>query len=226
MPLHYYAIIEYDDIRKVMEVIGGVEINVPFDMIYDDPTDTPPLHIRIYAGEQTIDESNVMEYLRYRKGNNGAGYRNGDIGRIQVHQEFIKKVIRECLKAGNILDVAKVCVENVESDITYGTAISVATKAIKLSGEDMNSYVLPGTDAIIQGFSFWQPNEDGIRAMLEEIYRIGSGEEGDLSIPTTIRLLDKPTINRNYLPRGEGTIIDIEFDSQGNVVESQPETEE
>ena len=221
MPLHYYAIVEYDDIRKVMDVIGGVEVNVPFDMIYDDPTDTPPLHIRIYAGEQTIDSSNVMEYLRYRK-----GYRNGDIGRIQVHQEFVKKVIRECLRAGNILDVAKVCVENVESDITYGTAISVATKAIKLSGEDMNSYVLPGTDAMIQGFSFWQPNDDGVRAMLEEIYNIGSGEEGDLSIPNYIRLLEKPTLNRNFLPTGDGTVIDIEFDSQGNVVETQPEPEE
>ena len=182
MPLHYYAVVEYEDIEKVMDVIGGVEVNVPFDMIYDDPTDNPPLHIRIYAGEQTIDSSNVMEYLRYRK-----GYRNGDIGRIQVHQEFVKKVIKECLKAGNILDVLKVAVENVESDITYSMAINVGTKATKLSGDSMNSYVLPGTDAMIQGFSFWQPNEAGVQEMLEEIYRIGSGEEGDLSIPTTIR---------------------------------------
>ena len=221
MPLHYYAVVEYEDIEKVMDVIGGVEVNVPFDMIYDDPTDNPPLHIRIYAGEQIIDSSNVMEYLRYRK-----GYRNGDIGRIQVHQEFVKKVIKECLKAGNILDVLKVAVENVESDITYSMAINVGTKATKLSGDSMNSYVLPGTDAMIQGFSFWQPNEAGVQEMLEEIYRIGSGEEGDLSIPTTIRLLEKPVLNKNFLPMGDGTVIDIQFDSQGNVVEPQPEPEE
>ena len=218
MPLHYYAVVEYEDIEKVMDVIGGVEVNVPFDMIYDDPTDTPPLHIRIYAGEQTIDSSNVMEYLRYRK-----GYRNGDIGRIQVHQEFVKKVLKECLKAGNILDVAKVAVENVESDITYSMAISVGTKATKLSGDSINSYVLPGTDAMIQGFSFWQPNEEGIQTMLKEICLIGSGEEGDLSVPTTIRLMDKPVLNKNFLPTGSGTVIDIQFDSNGNVVESQPE---
>ena len=221
MPLHYYAVVEYADIEKVMDVIGGVQVTVPFDMIYDDPTDTPPLHIRIYAGEQTIDSSNVMQYLRYRK-----GYRNGDIGRIEVHQEFVKKVLKECLKAGNILDVVKVAVENVESDATYSMAINVATKAHKLSGEDINSYVLPGTDAMIQGFSFWQPNEEGVFAMLEEIYRIGSGEEGDLSIPDYIRLLEKPTLNRNFLPRGEGTVIDIEFDEQGNVVETPEEPEE
>ena len=226
MPLHYYAVVEYEDIRKVMEVIGGVEVDVPFDMIYDDPTDTPPLHIRIYAGKQTIDSSNVMEYLRYRKGNNGSGYRNGDIGRIQVHQEFVKKVLKECLKAGNILDVAKVAVENVESDITYSMAINVGKKATKLSGDSINSYVLPGMDAMIQGYSFWKPNEEGVQAMLQEIYRIGSGEEGDLSVPTTIRLLDKPTVHRDYLPKGEGTIIDIQFDSEGNVVQPSEETAE
>jgi LCP family protein required for cell wall assembly len=221
MPLHYYAIVEYEDIEKVMDVIGGVEVNVPFDMIYDDPTDTPPLHIRIYAGEQTIDSSNVMEYLRYRK-----GYRNGDIGRIQVHQEFVKKVMKECLKAGNILDVIKVAVENVESDITYSMAIQVGTKAMKLSGDSINSYVLPGTDAMIQGFSFWKPDEAGIVTMLKEICLIGSGEEGDLSVPTFIRLVEKPTVHRDYLPKGKGTVIDIEFDSEGNVVEPQPETQD
>ena len=226
MPLHYYAVVEYEDIEKVMDVIGGVEVNIPFNMDYDDPTDTPPLHIHIKAGDTIIDASNVMEYLRFRKNSNGTGYSNGDIGRIQVHQEFVKKVIKECLKAGNILDVLKVAVENVESDITYSMAINVGTKATKLSGDSMNSYVLPGTDAMIQGFSFWQPNEAGVQEMLEEIYRIGSGEEGDLSIPTTIRLLEKPVLNKNFLPLGDGTVIDIQFDSQGNVVEPQPEPEE
>ncbi len=221
MPLHYYAVVEYEDIEKVMDVIGGVEVNVPFDMIYDDPTDTPPLHIRIYAGDQIIDSSNVMQYLRYRK-----GYRNGDIGRIQVHQEFVKKVLKECLKAGNILDVVKVAVENVESDATYSMAINVATKARKLSGENINSYVLPGMDAMIQGFSFWKPDEAGVFEMLEEIYRIGSGEEGDISIPKTIRFVEKPTVNRNYLPKAQGNVIDIEFDDQGNVVEHVEEPAE
>ena len=97
---------------------------------------------------------------------------------------------------------------------------------MKLSGDSINSYVLPGTDAMIQGFSFWKPNEEGVVAMLKEICLIGSGEEGDLSVPTTIRLIEEPTVRRDFLPRGEGTIIDINFDSEGNVIEPQPETGE
>lgn len=217
MPLHYYMVVEYDDIRKVMDVIGGIEVDVPRNMDYDDPTANPPLHIHIKKGLQTIDSSNVEEYLRYRH-----GYSNGDIGRIQVHQDFVKKVLRECLKAGNILDVAKVAVENVESDITYSMAISVATKALGLSSDSLNSYVLPGSDAMLHGLSFWQGSDTGIQDMLKEIYLIGSGEEGDLSIPTEIRLLEKPSIDRDSLPKADGTVIDIQFDGEGNVVETSP----
>lgn len=218
MPIHYYAVVEYEDIRKVMDVIGGVQVDVPFNMDYDDPTAEPELHIHIKKGLQTIDSSNVMEYLRYRK-----GYANGDIGRIQVHQEFVKKVVRECLKAGNILDVMKVCLENVESDVTYNMAISVATKAVKLKSDRINSYILPGTDTMLHGLSFWQGNDEKIKTMLEEIYAIGSGTEDDISVDKEIRLVEIPKANLNFLPKGEGTSIDIKFDAEGNIIEEAPQ---
>ena len=67
-----------------------IERDVPFDMIYDDPTETPPLHIRIYAGEQTIDSSNVMEYLRYRK-----GYRRSFRCRARKHHQREPNPVRQ-----------------------------------------------------------------------------------------------------------------------------------
>lgn len=221
MPIHYYAVIEYEDIRKVMRVIGGIPVNVPFNMDYDDPTAEPELHIHIKKGNQTIDASNVMEYLRYRK-----GYANGDIGRIQIHQEFVKKVLRECLRAGNILDVMKVCLENVESDVTYNMAISVATKAIGLSGDRINSYILPGTDTMLHGLSFWQGNDTKIKAMLEEIYAIGSGTEDDISVVKEIKLIEVPKANLNFLPKGEGSATEIWFDADGNIIEPGSGSEE
>ena len=213
MPMHYYGVVEYEDIRKVMDVIGGIEVDIPSDMDYDDPTAKPPLHIHIKKGRQIIDRSNVEEYLRFR-----SGYSNADIGRIQVHQEFVKKVIRECLRMGNILDVAKVALENIESDVTYDVAIKVATRAGGLSSERINSYILPGNDTSIKGLSFWQPSQEGINDVMAEIYAIGSGTSADIAFPKEFRSLEKPTVNRDFLPKG-GTVIDIEFDKDGNVVE-------
>ena len=59
LPINYYVIVEYDDIRKIMDAIGGVYVDVPFRMKYDDPYADPPLHIDIPQGNVKIDSGNV-----------------------------------------------------------------------------------------------------------------------------------------------------------------------
>ncbi|MBR5926743.1 MAG: LCP family protein [Firmicutes bacterium] len=193
MPIHYYAVVEYEDVKAVMEVIGGVTMDVPFHMKYDDTTKGYELHIDIPAGEQVIDSSNVMEFLRFRKTNpwyakqGYKSYFDGDTQRQELQQEFVKKVIKECLKAGNITDVAKVALENVESDMTYAMAAKIAMKAMNgLSADNINAYMLPGTADMIQELSFWIPYEKGISSMLMEIYSIGDGAEADAATPAAV----------------------------------------
>ena len=57
IPINYYAVVDYDSVRTIVDGIGGVPIDVPMAMNYDDPYDKPPLHIRIPAGEQVLDYS-------------------------------------------------------------------------------------------------------------------------------------------------------------------------
>lgn len=171
MPIHYYAIVEYDDIRKVMDVIGGVEVDVPFHMKYDDPTAVPELHIDIKAGKQLITSKNVEQYLRFRHGNPGyKSYYNGDLGRIQAQQEFVKLVLAKCLKASNITEVAKVALQNVQSDITYAAVAQLATKALNgLSVDAVSTNRLPGYDAMLHNLSFWMPDDSQVFEMLKGI---------------------------------------------------------
>ncbi len=171
MPIDYYVIVEYEDIRKIMDAIGGVTVNVPFHMKYDDPTADPPLHIDIKKGEQLIDSSNVEQYLRFRHGNPGyQSYFNGDLGRIQAQQEFVKLVMKKCLTVGNIAKVAKVTLQNVQSDITYQAVTRLAKLAASgLSVDNVNSHRLPGNDKTINGLSFWVPDDKEIYSMLQGI---------------------------------------------------------
>ena len=78
IPINYYAIIDYDAVEAIVDGVGGVTVDVPKAMKYDDPYDDPPLHISIPAGVQTLDGEHAVQYLRFRK-----GYSNGDIGRIR-----------------------------------------------------------------------------------------------------------------------------------------------
>ncbi|MBR0140102.1 MAG: LCP family protein [Firmicutes bacterium] len=184
MPIHYYAIVEYEDLKGIMDVIGGVEVNIPFHMKYDDTTKGKELHIDIPKGLQTIDSSNVVEFLRFRHTNPwyaSQGYKSysgGDIQRSEVQREFVQKVLSECLKRGNLLKVVKFCVENIDHNITLTTGFKVAKKAMKgLSAEDITMYAMPGTDVTISGLSFWQVDKKKVYSMLEEIYGMNEEEE-------------------------------------------------
>lgn len=184
MPLHYYAIIEYSDIRRVMDVVGGVSVNIPFHMKYIDTTKGKELYIDIPAGEQIIDSGNVIEFLRFRKTNPAfarQGYKSydqADIRRTQTQQEFVKAVIKECLKVGNLKDVAHVTLKNVESDLTFAMAGKLVVKAMSgLSSDNISSYTLPGDAKIMNALSFWVPNEKDIGDILMEIYSLEQEEE-------------------------------------------------
>ena len=184
MPLHYYALVEYSDIRKVMDVIGGVTVNIPFHMKYIDTTKGKELYIDIPQGDQTIDSSNVIEFLRFRKTNPAfarqgyKSYSEGDIQRIRTQQEFVRAVLAECFKLGNLKDVARVTLQNVESDLTFAMAAKLAVKAMSgLSSENVTAYTLPGAPKLMHELSFWVADEEGVGDMLREIYALEKEEE-------------------------------------------------
>lgn len=171
MPINYYVIVEYDDIRKIVDAVGGVYVDVPFRMKYDDPAADPPLHIDIPEGNVLITSDNVEQYLRFRHGNAGyKSYYNGDLGRIQTQQAFLKLLMKKCLQLDNITDVAKVVLQNVQSDITYTKAISLARSAMGgLSVDNVTTQRIPGNEATLHSLSFWMPNDTEVYNMLEEI---------------------------------------------------------
>ncbi len=169
IPINYYAVVDYDSVRTIVDGIGGVPVNVEKAMKYDDPTDTPPLHINIPAGEQVLDGDHAVQYLRYRKGNHGGGYAEGDIGRVKAQQEFVKSAFKQALDHG-LIDSVKLITKNVESDITVGAATKFALKAVGLDSDAISTYTLPGVGQYIGNVSYFIQDKDETKDMLREIY--------------------------------------------------------
>lgn len=170
MPINYYVVIDYDVVRKVVDSMGGVPMNITFHMHYSDPYDKPPLKIDIPEGYQVLSGDKAVQFLRFRKGNGGyAGYPEGDIGRIKAQQEFIKSAFRQALGL-SLPKVVATTLENVDSDLPLGMATKLAAKAVRLDGEDMQTYLLPGKSGTQDGLSYWFADEDEVEKMLMEIY--------------------------------------------------------
>ncbi len=164
IPINYYAVVDYDSVKNIVNDIGGVPLDVPKAMQYRDPYDNPPLVIDIPAGYQVLDGEHAVQFLRFRK-----GYANGDIGRIEAQQRFIKSAFKQCISNGIVKSVKTIC-SNVESDLTLGAASKYALSALGLKEDSIQTYTLPGEGKYIGQTSYFVQDTGGTEAMLTQIY--------------------------------------------------------
>lgn len=176
IPIHHYAIIEYQGVKEMVDLVGGVRVDVPVDMKYEDPYDDPPLKIRLSKGVQVLDGEEAMQLLRFRKNSDGTGYINGDLGRIETQQEFVKAFAKKAigLKLPNII---KAGIENVDTDVKMSQGISYASRLVGIESENINMVMIPGEDKYINGTSYYIHDESETKKLLRKIYNDNEEEE-------------------------------------------------
>ncbi|KOR24262.1 LCP family protein [Clostridium sp. L74] len=145
--INNYAKVDYEGFRKVIDSIGGVEMDITRNMNYDDPSQN--LHIHFQKGTTVhLDGKKAEEFFRWRKNNNGTGLADGDLGRIENQHKFISKVI-EKVKSPSIIpkipNILSTIPDYIETDmapeeiIKYGYAVTKGDKSninmITLKGE-------------------------------------------------------------------------------------------
>lgn len=172
MPINYYAVIDYKGVANIVDSMGGVPMDIPNiqnkgGMYYRDPYDTPPLKIALPAGPRVLDGKEAVQFLRFRH-----GYTEGDIGRVKAQQQFVKSAFKQCLSF-KLPKVTKTVIENVKSDISIGTALSLANKAAGISSEDIHTHTIPYTPDPEAPFYVY-PKSEELADMISEIYSVKS----------------------------------------------------
>lgn len=169
IPIHHYAIIDYKGVERMVDLVGGVKIDVPMNMRYYDPTDKPPLNINISKGEQILDGKTAMQYLRFRKNSDGSGYPEGDLGRIEAQQEFIKAFIKQSI-GSKLPSIIKTGIESVKTDVKMSQGVSYASRMVGINGENINTVMIPGEPQYIGQTSYYIHSEEDTRRFMEDLY--------------------------------------------------------
>lgn len=169
IPIHHYVVAEYEGVAKMVDVVGGVKVDVPINMKYDDPYSDPPLKIRIKKGEQVLDGEEAIDFLRFRKNNDGPGYINGDLGRIESQQQFIKSFLKKAL-GPKLLSVTKTGLSYVDTDIKMSQGLSYASRLLGVSSDKVNMIMLPGIDEYIGDTSYYIQDEEATHQLIKDMY--------------------------------------------------------
>ena len=149
-------------------------------MYYEDPYDTPPLSIAIPAGYQTLDGEDSVKFLRYR-----SGYAMGDLDRVKYQQAWVKSAIKQALGMGiGMVDLVKLGCQEIDSDITVGAAVKIATSVVGMSTDNIYTYTMPHTIQEEAPYYVFAKTEE-IEILLKEIYGIQDETVSDGAITTT-----------------------------------------
>jgi len=175
--LEYYVKVDYKLVKEFVDIIGGVEIDVPMDMKYSDPTAEPPLYIDLKAGLQVLDGDKALQFLRFRK-----GYADQDLGRIRSQQQFIKSAIKQALKienVGKIPQMIKSYYNNVETNIPLDLILKFAVNIKNYDIEGIQMDTLPGESKYINGVSYYVPYEEEMQAIVDLMFNDDNNENNN-----------------------------------------------
>ena len=146
-----YVLVNLKAFRETVNLVGGVEFDVPQDMYYNDPSQD--LYINLKAGKQTLDGEKAMELVRFRK-----GYASQDIQRTKVQQEFLRALAKKVLSVSSLTKIkefADVFSTYVTTDLTVGNMLLFAQSLMKCDFDSMKTYTLEGEGAMINGGSYY-----------------------------------------------------------------------
>ncbi len=168
----YCVCVNFEGFNEIVDSIGGVEFDVPIDMVYDDPAQN--LHINLKKGLQVLDGDKAQQFVRYRKDNYGNGYAGGDIERIAVQQAFLKVLMDKALNSEtvfkNIFAYMNVFNKYVDTDASINDMARYATVLKTISMSNVVTETLPGEPAYIYGISGYRVDEKAAAAMVYNIF--------------------------------------------------------
>lgn len=171
IPIDYYMTINFAGFYKIVDALGGVDIDVDERMYYEDPYDN--LVINIQPGVQHMDGKKAIQYVRYRDS-------AGDIGRIARQQKFIKAMMREAADPTNILKlpaVIKEINEVVKTNMSTAEMLNLAKMINDAQKQGLKTDMVPGKPAYIDEVSYWLPDIVALRQHVAKIQGITPDEK-------------------------------------------------
>ncbi len=187
-----YAIVNLRAFVELVDLVGGVEFDVPMRMYYSDPSQD--LYIDLQPGVQLLDGQRAMQLVRFRK-----GYATQDLQRTQVQQEFIRALAKTCLNVVNLTkigEMAEIFIENVQTDLTVGNIAYFGQELLQCDFEEMFTYTLEGEAVYLDGLSYYAPYLQRTLDTVNEYFNPYEAPitEGNVTIltPAYVKTLQEP----------------------------------
>ena len=140
--MDYYILVDPKGFTALVDELGGVDVYIPENMNYDDPTPGEELHIHYQAGTHHLNGKQALEVARFRHNNDGSGYT--DTGRAEMHRQMLVALAKKVVSWNSIPKVTAfvgLFQTYVKTDLSASDMLFFATQAM---GVDFSSGITQG----------------------------------------------------------------------------------
>ncbi|PJI07113.1 MULTISPECIES: LCP family protein [Clostridium] len=178
--VNYYLQLDYAGFRKIVDSLGGVNVNINNKMNYDDPYGK--IHIHLNKGEnQTLDGVKAEDFVRWEKNNNSKDSLSSDLVRIRDQHAFMAAVMDK-LKSRKMIfkmpSILKTAAKNVTTNMSISDMHKYAKALAAVKSQNLKVTTLSGANAYIDGINYFVYNKSENKAIFS------SGETSKVNIPS------------------------------------------
>ncbi|NCB03957.1 MAG: LytR family transcriptional regulator [Clostridia bacterium] len=138
----FYAVVNVESFIQIVDLFGGVEFDVPYNMVHLDKESKYSINLR--KGVQTLNGKKALQMVRYR------GTSQSDFGRMELQRNFLvaiaKKVMRE-FSVTQIKDMIPIVNQSLQTNMPVKDMIWFYLNVISSldMDNDVHFHAMPGT---------------------------------------------------------------------------------
>ena len=158
--IDHYIIVNIHAFQKIVDAIGGIDIDVEKRMYYEDPWDDDGgLIIDLRPGMQHMDGKTAVTYVRYRD-------EEGDIGRVRRQQKFMKACVDAVTTPAIIPRLPGIIsgvLDSVRTDLSLRQILEFLGTLKEAQVHGLRTEMVPGRPLYINEVSYWIPDMSELR---------------------------------------------------------------
>lgn len=161
IPIDYYVKMNFNAFMEVVEAIGGVYVDVPYEVKELDSKDRlRKIHLK--PGYQRLNGEEALAFVRTRKKDN-------DVERGKRQQEVIKAVMKKSMSLSSIpkySSIIEAVGDNMATDIPFSEMKSFFDYIAAGTNLQLETNSLAGEDSYINGTYYYQLDDEELQTTI------------------------------------------------------------
>ena len=163
--IDHYITTTFDGFAKLIDAMGGIEINVLQRYMYDKGNGKPGY---VEKGKQTLNGIQALGFIRYR-----AGFVEGDMGRVKMQRVFYAAFAKKLHDMGRqkLSGALPKIMPYITSDMSASYMLGVADRAYNVKMQDIKIFAASGEQIMYKKVSMYSIHKYVVYKMLNDYFR-------------------------------------------------------